>query len=164
MYYAKFDSPFCEIILGSDGSVLTEVTPAFKATLASNAVFHPDLPVLQMAQEFLYQYFSGKAPSPHEIPLVAPATVFQAAVRRCMQQIPYGHSATYGQIAREISHLSGNKRMSAQAVGGAVGRNPVAIIVPCHRVLGAGGSLTGFGWGLDIKQKLLDLENIPYKV
>lgn len=78
-------------------------------------------------------------------------------------EIPYGEFITYGDIAERIAKESGRTKMSAQAVGGAVGANPISIIIPCHRVLGKGGALTGYEWGLDVKKALLDIEGIPYK-
>ena len=95
-------------------------------------------------------------------PVRLEGTAFRKAVWEILQQIPYGQTMTYGQIAEQIASERGIVRMSAQAVGGAVGHNPVSIIVPCHRVLGAGGSLTGYGGGLDRKKALLELEKIDY--
>lgn len=80
-----------------------------------------------------------------------------------MLAIPYGETMTYGQIAEMIAEQRGLKRMSAQAIGGAVGRNPISIIIPCHRVVGTSGSLTGYGGGLDRKVKLLELEGADMK-
>ena len=78
-------------------------------------------------------------------------------------QIPYGHTTTYGEIARQLAKKQGISRMSAQAVGGAVGHNPISILIPCHRVVSVGGKLTGFGGGLDTKRALLKLEGIKWK-
>lgn len=114
--------------------------------------------LLQRCYAWLDDYFAGKQPDPASIPISLSGSAFQQQVWRILQQIPYGQSITYGQIAKQI-----DPKMSAQAVGGAVGRNPVSIIVPCHRVLGAGGRLTGYEFGLDIKRALLDLDGIPYK-
>ena len=94
------------------------------------------------------------------MPPLAPAgTPFRKAVWEILLTIPYGKTMTYGEIAREIAKQRGVSRMSAQAVGGAVGHNPISIMIPCHRVIGADGSLTGFAGGLAVKEKLLRMEN-----
>ena len=118
-----------------------------------------DLPVFEQARAWLDRYFAEKAPDPRELPLSARATPFQLRVREAMLDIPYGTTTTYGAIAKRIEAETG-KRQSARAVGGAVGHNPLCIIAPCHRVVGANGSLTGFGGGIDMKIKLLEHEGI----
>ena len=116
-----------------------------------------DLPVFRQACAWLDRYFAGEAPDPHELPLGVAATEFQMRVREAMLDIPYGETTTYGAIAHRIQAETG-RRQSAQAVGGAVGRNPLCVIVPCHRVVGSNGNLTGFGGGIDTKIKLLEHE------
>ena len=116
-----------------------------------------DLPVFDQVHDWLDRYFAGAAPDPRELPLAARATAFQMRVREAMLDIPYGQTTTYGTIAKRIERETG-KRQSARAVGGAVGHNPLCLIVPCHRVVGANGNLTGFGGGLDTKVKLLEHE------
>ena len=118
-----------------------------------------DLPVFDQARGWLDRYFAGKAPDPRELPLSARATPFQLLVREALLDIPYGATTTYGDIANRIASETG-KRSSARAVGGAVGHNPLCIIAPCHRVVGADGSLTGFGGGIDMKVKLLEHEGV----
>lgn len=93
-------------------------------------------------------------------PLHLIGTPFQLSVWKILQKIPYGKTVTYGEIAKEIAAQKGSSSMSAQAVGGAVGHNEISIIVPCHRVVGTNGSLTGYAGGLDKKVKLLTLENV----
>lgn len=115
-------------------------------------------PVLQQARAWLDRYFAGEAPSPRELPLAARATDFQMRVREAMLDIPYGETTTYGAIAKRIEGETG-RRQSARAVGGAVGRNPLCLIVPCHRVVGSAGNLTGFGGGIDMKVILLEHEH-----
>lgn len=115
-------------------------------------------PVLAQAREWLDRYFAGEAPDPRELPLTARATEFQMHVREAMLDIPYGQTITYGAIAKRIEQQTG-RRQSARAVGGAVGHNPLCLIVPCHRVVGAGGNLTGFGGGIDTKVALLEHEH-----
>lgn len=94
--------------------------------------------------------------------LQAHGTDFQRDVWELLRQIPYGETTTYGAIARELAARTPRGRMSAQAVGGAVGRNPIAILIPCHRVIGSDGSLTGYAAGVDKKQALLKLEAARY--
>lgn len=115
-------------------------------------------PVLVQAREWLDRYFAGEAPDPCELPLTARATEFQMRVREEMLDIPYGQTTTYGAIAKRIEQQTG-RRQSARAVGGAVGHNPLCLIVPCHRVVGAAGNLTGFGGGIDMKVALLEHEH-----
>lgn len=116
-----------------------------------------DLPIFDQARSWLSRYLAGEAPDPRELPLGAYATPFQALVREAMLDIPYGETTTYGAIARHIEGETG-RRQSARAVGGAVGRNPLCVIVPCHRVVGSDGSLTGFGGGIERKVRLLQHE------
>ena len=96
---------------------------------------------------------------PAELPLAPRGSSFQRRVWDILTEIPYGQTVTYGQIAKRLAAESG-KNMSAQAVGGAVGRNPLCVIVPCHRVMGATGNLTGFGGGIATKVRLLELEQV----
>lgn len=108
--------------------------------------------------KWLEYYFSSNEPK--ALPSISPSgTVFQKMVWKILCQIPYGEVTTYGTIAKQISEITG-KKMSAQAVGGAVGSNPIPIMIPCHRVVGADGNLTGFSGGIDRKIKLLEIENV----
>lgn len=115
--------------------------------------------VLEQTKQWLTVYFSGQEPD-FMPPLHMIGTPFQLSVWKLLQKIPYGETTTYGEIAAEIAAQKGIPRMSAQAVGGAVGHNPVGILVPCHRVVGSNGSLTGYAGGLDKKRKLLTLEKV----
>lgn len=114
---------------------------------------------LELACCWLERYFAGEHPDPHELSLRPHGTPFQRSVWQALLKIPYGSTATYGDVAKMVGETSG-KRASARAVGGAVGHNPISIIVPCHRVVGASGSLTGFGGGIATKVKLLELEQV----
>lgn len=116
-----------------------------------------DLPIFEQADLWLNIYFSGKAPD-FTPTLFLNATDFRKAVWEILLKIPYGKTTTYGNIASEIAKQQGIPHMSAQAVGNAVGRNPISLIIPCHRVVGADGSLTGYAGGIDKKAKLLELE------
>lgn len=118
-----------------------------------------DDPVLCEACAWLDRYFAGKRPDPAKLPLGARGTEFQRRVWAELRRIPYGATTTYGAIAAELARSSGHPE-SSRAVGGAVGRNPLCVIVPCHRVVGASGSLTGFGGGIPRKVKLLEHEGV----
>jgi methylated-DNA-[protein]-cysteine S-methyltransferase len=120
----------------------------------------PDHPSFAALRRQLQGYFSGELSLFQEVPLAPQGSPFQQAVWEALARIPYGKTATYGDIAREIAAARGLFSMSAQAVGGAVGRNPISILIPCHRVVGSGGSLTGYAGGLDRKDALLRIEGI----
>ena len=120
-------------------------------------------PLLQDAKTWLDRYFSGKSPSPALLPLAPDGTAFQQLIWSLLMKIPYGQAVTYGALARLAAEQLGKPTMSAQAVGGAVGKNPILIAIPCHRVLGTDGKLTGFSAGIEKKIQLLTLEGIPYR-
>ena len=153
------DSPLGGITLTSDGVALTGLwfdgRKHFADTPAPVREEKP-LPVFDAAKRWLDVYFGGRAPG-FTPPLHILTTPFRRAVCEIMLAIPFGGTMTYGEIARILAGRTG-RRMSAQAVGGAVGHNPIALIVPCHRVIGSDGSLTGYGGGLDRKMRLLAME------
>ncbi len=120
-----------------------------------------DLPAFARATAWLDRYFAGDACDPRDLPLGGELTEFQRLVRDELLDIPYGSTTTYGDIAARIAKRTG-RRQSARAVGGAVGRNPLGVIVPCHRVVGADGSLTGFGGGMPAKVALLRHEGVRF--
>ena len=151
-----YASPMGPILLAADGEGLVALdclrdAPARDAP-GTNAA-------LRAAVRWLDVYFSGRDPG-FTPPLHLSGTPFREAVWRLLLDIPYGGTTTYGALARALSARGGAARMAAQAVGGAVGKNPVAIIVPCHRVIGADGGLTGYAGGLDRKARLLALEGL----
>lgn len=160
-YTALYPSPLGEIFIACDDTGLTGLwfsdQKYVKATLSSNHKM-ANHPILDNTAEWLIQYFSQKEPS-FTPPLHLTGTSFQLQVWEILLQIPYGETVTYGDISKKLAKIRGCNSMSAQAVGGAVGRNPVSIIVPCHRVIGANGKLTGYAGGIDRKQALLTLEN-----
>ena len=156
-FYTHIPSPLGELTLASDGKHLTGLwlpeQRFFAGTLSPDAAQKDDLPVFELARRWLKAYFSGQKPDVSQIPLAPKGTLFRQRVWQRLREIPYGETVTYGQIARELG-----EPMSPQAVGGAVGRNPISIIIPCHRVVGTGGSLTGYASGLAAKQWLLKHE------
>ena len=157
-YTTYYSSPLGKIILVSDGAALTELDFAEGVPAASAVRTQKDLPVFEEVSRWLDVYFAGRDPG--TLPPLAPhGTAFQQAVWKILRGIPYGTTTTYGGIAAHIAAARGG-RMSAQAVGGAVGRNPISILIPCHRVIGADGSLTGYAGGLDKKEALLRLEGV----
>lgn len=115
---------------------------------------------LRKAKAWLDDYFAGKKPELTRLKLAPKGSEFAMAVWKVLREIPYGETTTYGEIAKKIAEQKGLKRMSAQAVGGAVGHNPISIIVPCHRVVGSNGSLTGYAGGIELKAKLLAHEEV----
>lgn len=160
-YKTVLSSPVGEILLTSDGENLTGLwikgqTPD---STADQAVANDFLPVFLKTADWLSRYFAGQKTAPGELPLAPTGNAFRQRVWAVLREISYGQTTTYGTIARRIEAETG-KRMSAQAVGGAVGRNPIAIIIPCHRVLGANGRLTGYAGGLHLKTALLEIEKI----
>lgn len=160
-YIFHYTSPLGEITLASDGEALAGLwfdgQKYFAKTLYKENT-ESELPIFEQTINWLDIYFSGKAPD-FTPPLNLQTTEFCKSVCKIMLTIPYGQTMTYGEIAGIIAKQKNLTRMSAQAVGGAVGRNPISIIIPCHRVIGANGSLTGYAGGLDKKIKLLKLEN-----
>ena len=161
IYTAHYDSPLGGMTLVSDGTALIELDFDGHTDLAAQPDANQQqksLPVCEETCRWLDLYFAGKKPD--FMPALRPAgTPFQQAVWEILRTIPYGGTTTYGAIARRIAADAG-RRMSAQAVGGAVGRNPISILIPCHRVIGADGSLTGYAGGLPRKTALLRIEGV----
>ena len=160
--YKKITSPLGEITLRSDGEALTGLWFAEDKHYSDKDIAEAecvDLPVFMQAEKWLEEYFTGKKPQT-AVNLKLIGTPFQLLVWEILQTIPYGKLLSYSDIAKNIAKQKGLKRMSAQAVGGAVGRNPLCLIVPCHRVVGANGSLTGYGGKIWRKERLLQLEGV----
>lgn len=154
--FLYYDSPLGKMIMKSyDEKTLGELSFDEQKSKCTEK----EIPVFDETKKWLDIYFSGK--QPQFFPkLDLRGSEFRIAVWEILLKIPYGQTITYGDIADEIAKKRGIKKMAAQAVGGAVGHNPVAIIVPCHRVVGANGSLTGYGGGIERKEKLLQLEGV----
>lgn len=159
LYQSVYDSPLGRILIGADQDTLKGIwfDGQKYAPDLSGAVRNDDLPVVLETCRWLDLYFSGKDPG--FFPALSPeGTDFRKTVWAELMEIPYGETTTYGAIARAVAGKCGLNSMSAQAVGGAVGHNPISILIPCHRVVGANGSLTGYAGGLDRKRALLALE------
>lgn len=159
LYTSHYASPLGGMTLVSDGTALVGLYfdgQKYAAEGLDATRTQKSLLIFEEARRWLDVYFSGRKPD--FTPPTAPAgTAFQQSVWEILRTIPYGETTTYGAIARRIEQNTGC-RMSAQAVGGAVGRNPISILIPCHRVVGTNGSLTGYAGGIDKKARLLRWE------
>lgn len=159
-YIHHYHSPLGRITMASDGIALIGLwfygQKYFGATMAKNNT-EKTLSIFEETKQWLDIYFQGKNPGVIP-PISLNSTDFRMEVWEILLSIPYGKTMTYGQIADLIADRQGVNKISAQAVGGAVGHNPISIIVPCHRVVGANGNLTGYAGGIDKKSALLSLE------
>ena len=161
-YISHYTSPLGPMLLAADSVGLTglwfEGQKYFARALEAEHS-EQEIPVLASAKQWLHIYFSGSEPD-FTPPLHLIGTAFQKEVWEILRRIPYGQVTTYGAIAAQIAARRGLAHMSAQAVGGAVGHNPISVLVPCHRVLGSQGALTGYAGGIDKKRALLRLEAV----
>ena len=166
MYTSTYDSMVGSLLLAADDIGLTGLwlnSARFYADLLTNCEYiAKETPILQAAKRWLDIYFSGHEPK-IELPFHMIGTPFRREIWQLLLQIPYGQVVTYGDLAKKMTEKRGVSHMSAQAVGGAVGHNEISIIIPCHRVIGANGNLTGYGGGLDKKIQLLELEGVDTK-
>lgn len=161
-YIVEYPSPIGVLTIASDGQSITGLWikgQKYYADTLGEHIFAPKLEVFSQAINWLEQYFNGENP-PIFLPLAPQGSMFRQSVWDILLRIPYGEVTTYGKIAKELEKRSNGKKVSAQAVGGAVGRNPISIIIPCHRVVGTNGSLTGYAGGIDKKVQLLKLEGV----
>ena len=160
-FIQHYDSPLGGILLAADEIGLTGLwfdgQKYFARDLPAERV-ERSTPVLSEAKRWLDVYFTGKEPD-YMPPLHPAGSAFRQSVWDILLQIPYGQTTTYGEIAWQLAEKQGLPRMSAQAVGGAVGHNEISVIIPCHRVVGTNGSLTGYAGGIDKKVKLLEWEH-----
>jgi methylated-DNA-[protein]-cysteine S-methyltransferase len=159
MYYQTiYSSPIGKITLASDGKNIVglwnEDQKYHGHSLPEKTIEKDDLPAFGIVKNWLDRYFAGKRPTLNELPVAPIGSDFRQRVWNALCEIPYGEVTTYGDIAKKI------KCSSARAIGGAVGHNPISIIIPCHRVIGSNGSLTGYAGGLDKKIILLRLEGL----
>jgi len=158
MYYTTQRSPIGTLTLASDGENLvglwTENQKYHGGGVLESMKEKSDLPIFDKTKNWLDKYFAGKSPAITELPLAPSGSEFRQKVWNILRKIPYGQTVTYGYIAKMVGIKSG------QAVGGAVGHNPLSIVIPCHRVVGSNGSLTGYAGGLGTKVQLLEIEGV----
>ena len=165
MYYkTTYQSPVGTLTLASDGENLVglwiEGQKYHGETIYKDMTVKNDVPVFNGTKKWLDRYFNGDKPCPHELQIAFDCSDFRRDVLGILREIPYGKLTTYGEVAKKIALKAGKQQMSSRAVGGAVGHNPVSIIIPCHRVVGSNGSLTGYSAGVKTKAKLLELEGV----
>jgi len=162
VYICKYESPIVNLTAASNGMALTGLwfdgQKYFGSTLTEEYE-ERDLPVFAKTRDWLDLYFYGENPD-FMPPIAVSGSDFRKAVWSILRQIPYGKTMTYGEIAKKMARQMGTAQMSAQAVGAAVGRNPISILIPCHRVVGSNGSLTGYAGGIEKKAALLSLEKV----
>jgi len=165
MYYSTiYPSPVGTITLACDNDNLVglwlEGQKYHGGTIPEEMIENNDLPLFDAVKKWLDRYFTGDKPSISELPLAPIGGKFRQGVWGILCEIPYGEVITYGDIAKKMAVKMNKNSMSSQAVGGAVGHNPISIIIPCHRVVGSNGSLTGYAGGVNTKVKLLELEGV----
>ena len=159
-YTSRYRSPLGEMLLAADETGVTGLWFAGQKYFARHLdkeQVEKEIPLFTTVKQWLDVYFAGSEPD-FTVPLHFTGTAFQNEVWGILCAIPYGRTTTYGEIAKQLAARRGLPHMSARAVGGAVGHNPISILVPCHRVVGLGGSLTGYAGGLERKRCLLALE------
>ncbi len=164
VYKSYYESPVGTIILTSDGTFLTglwfDTSRFLELREVHEEELKEDLPIFKETDQWLDDYFASLHPDPALLSIKAEGTPFSLEVWEILKEIPYGQATTYGEIAVKLAHKHHKNKMSAQAVGHAVGHNPLSIIIPCHRVMGANHNLTGYGGGLDVKIALLAHEGM----
>lgn len=163
-YHSNYSSPIGQITLAGTNDQLVGLwlkdQKYFGDTLPEASVENNHLELFDKTKKWLDEYFAGNNPKISELPLQPIGNEFRQTVWTILSQIPYGETITYKKIAQKAAKILGKKTMSCQAVGGAVGHNPISIIIPCHRVVGTNGSLTGFSGGIKKKIRLLELEGV----
>ncbi len=167
MYITEYNSPIGKMLLAAKDEKLCGLwffgQKYFDENIIKNAVSDDGTDIFKQTKDWLNRYFKRKKPSPFNLPLVPYGSDFRQEVWKILLTIPYGETITYGKIAKIIADKKGLNKMSAQAVGGAIGHNPISIIIPCHRVLGQNGKLTGYAGGEDKKLWLLKHEEVIRK-
>ena len=159
---AFYDAPYGRYVMAAEDGVLTGVW------LEGQKYFPSGLPepsdreseIFAHTRRWLDAYFAGRQPDVSALPMAPRGSAFAQSVWQLLLEIPYGQTVTYGELAKRLAERRGLAQLSSQAVGGAVGHNPISVIIPCHRVLGAKNQLTGYAGGLDVKTFLLKLEGV----
>ena len=154
MYYStSYLSPLGLITMASDGDrligVWLEGQKYFAETITDSMIENNDINIIIATKQWLDRYFAAEQPNIYELEIAPTGGEFRKVVWDILCEIPYGETITYGEIAKKVAFKMNKKSMSSQAIGGAVGHNPISIIIPCHRVVGANGSLTGYAGGID---------------
>lgn len=164
IFTTNYNSEIGKLTLASDGENLIgawiEGQKYFAQTIDKPIIEDNKLPVFKHTINWLNKYFEGLQPNIENLPLAPKGSEFRQSVWKLLCEIPYGQTTTYGEISKKIAQQRGLTKMSSQAIGGAVGHNPISIIIPCHRVIGTNGNLTGYAGGLELKIKLLKHEGI----
>lgn len=164
VYKTLYSSSLGKLTICSDGTNLIglwlENQKYFASTIQEEMIENNTLEIFKKTKNWLDRYFAGERPKISELPLAPIGGNFRQEVWKILCEIPYGQVTTYGNIAKEIAQRRGIAKMSAQAIGGAVGHNPISIIIPCHRVIGTNGNLTGYDGGIETKIKLLQHEGV----
>lgn len=164
IYVSECKSPLGKITLASDGENLIglwiEGQKYYFSNLKQEIIKKDDLEIFDKTKKWLDRYFNKEKPQISELKLAPIGNEFRQNIWKILKEIPYGETITYGEIAKQLAKKMKKEKMSAQAVGGAVGHNPISIIIPCHRVIGKSGSLTGYAGGIDKKVKLLEIEGV----
>lgn len=165
MYYkSTYQSPVGTITLACDEKNLiglwVEGQKYYESTITEDVIEDENRNIFGNVKKWLDGYFTGERPNILELPLAPIGSEFRQNVWGILCEIPYGEVMTYGDIAKRMAEKMGKASMSSQAIGGAVGHNPISIIIPCHRVIGSNGNLTGYAGGIHTKIKLLELEGV----
>lgn len=162
--FTKYHSPLGTITLACDevGLIGLWIEGQKYHWDKKDVVINDNMPIFTLTKKWLDRYFAGQKPEIKGIPLSLHGSEFRKSVWAILCSIPYGQVTTYGAIATQIAVTRNRKTMSAQAIGGAVAHNPISIIIPCHRVVGSTGSLTGYAGGINLKIKLLELEGADF--
>lgn len=162
IYYKEYKSPIGKLTLVSDGTYLIGLyidgQKYFCENINEVMQRKDNLIIFKNTEDWLDKYFKGLKPNIKCLKLKPHGSDFRIMVWEFLENIPYGEIITYGEIAKKVAKMTGKSKMSSQAIGGAVSHNPISIIIPCHRVVGANNKLVGYAGGLNIKKKLLDFE------
>ena len=167
IYYTVYNSPLGNLTIASDAANIIGLwiqgQKYFKENIKEEMVLNSDIDILKQAVTWLDRYFNGEKPSISELNISPSGTEFRKTVWKVLCKIPYGQVVSYKYIASEVSKILNKENMSVQAVGSAIGHNPISIIIPCHRVIGTNGELKGYAAGLKIKSMLLKHEKVNIK-
>ena len=167
VYKTYYDSPVGKLFIASDGEniigLCIEGQKYYLDKIEKEGILKNDLSIFNKTKKWLDRYFKQEKPEISELSLMPEGNAFRQCVWEFLCEIPYGETITYGDLAKKVAEKLKKPSISAQAVGNAVGHNPISIIIPCHRVVGKNGSLTGYAGGIDKKIKLLEIENVNIK-